>query len=126
MILQTQLKISHKATKEKNEMISVTKNKKQEPLTHQTIWWNSHGRLLKHGFYTWRENFLRNHTMGKTQRKKRITHGIKMKRIEARQNWKEERKKERSNKEIDYGRWKESQWKWDASEKKRKMRLNWR
>ena len=100
MILQTQLKISHKAAKEKSEMISVTKNKKREPLTHQTIWWNFHGKLLKHGFYTSRENFLRNHTMGKTQRKKRIIHEIKMKRIEARQNWKEEIKKEATEKRI--------------------------
>ena len=100
MILQTQLKISHKAAKEKSEMISVTKNKKREPLTHQTIWWNFHGKLLKHGFYTSKENFLRNHTMGKTQRKKRIIHGIKMKRIEARQNWKEEIKKEATEKRI--------------------------
>ena len=100
MTLQTQLNIFHKAAKERTEMISVTKNKKWEPLTHQTMRWNSHGKLLKHGFYTSRKNFLRNHTMGKTQRKKRIIHGIKMKRIEARQNWKEERKKEATEKRI--------------------------
>ena len=37
MTLQTQLNIFHKAAKERTEMISVTKNKKREPLTHQTM-----------------------------------------------------------------------------------------
>ena len=41
--------------------------------------------------------------MGKTQRNERMIYGIKIKRREAKQNWKEERKK-KSNREKDYGR----------------------
>ena len=55
---------------------------------------------------------------GKNPTKLEIIYGIKIKRREARQNWKEERKK--SNREKDYGRLRsvnENEWKVQKKEK---------
>ena len=43
------------AAKVKNEMVSITRNKTRGPLTHQTICWNSYGKLPKHDLYMWGE-----------------------------------------------------------------------
>ena len=100
MIPETPLRISPKA---KIEMVNndITGNKTRGALTHQTVWWNSHGKLLKHDFYMWGKLFVKSQN-GKNPTKLEKIYGIKIKRREARQNWKEERKK--SNREKDYRR----------------------
>ena len=60
---------------------------------HQTIRWNSHGKLLKHDFYTWGGRFSEKPQNGNYPRKLEIIYGIKIKQREASQNLQEERKK---------------------------------
>ena len=112
MIPETSLRISPKAAKARNEMVKsdITGNKTRGALTHQTVCWNSHGKLLKHGIYTWGKFFVKSQNE-KNQTKLKIIYGIKIKRREAGHNWKEETE--------DYGKRlrkiKECQWKWEES-----------
>ena len=85
----------------------------------QTVWWNSHGKLLKHDFYTWGKFFVKSQN-GKHPTKLEIIDRIKIKRREARLNWKEERKKKQSRKKL--RKIKEPQWKWEEGSKKEKWK----
>ena len=80
----------------------ITGNKTRGVLTHQTVWWNFYRKLLKHDFYTWGKFFVKLQN-GKNPTKLEIIYWIKIKRREARQNSKEERKKKQL-KEKDYRR----------------------
>ena len=119
MIPETSLWISPKAAKAKNEMVKsdITGNKTRGALTHQTVCWNSQGKLLKHDFYTWEKLFVKLQNE-KNQTKLEIIYGIKIKRREARQNWKEERKKSKGEK--DYRRLRSA----NENEKKVKQKKN--
>ena len=122
MIPETSLRISPKAAKAKNEMVKsdITGNKTRGALTHQIVCWNSHGKLIKLDFYTWGKFFVKLQNE-KNQTKLEIIYGIKIKRREARQNWKKERKKE-SNREKDYVRLRSV----NENEKKVKKKEKWK
>ena len=106
MILQNLLRISPKAAKAKNEMANIWQYSDREQNTRSS---DASNNLMK---FTWeitkawflyvRGKFFVKSENGKNPTKLEIIYGIKIKRREARQNWKEERKK--INKEKDYGR----------------------